>query len=85
MLLISTVGLTTLPLGVAAKFTVGQVDTEHKPWEGNLGIDFWDEDHCINTSGGDTEVTKMILVCRAYRPVIHRNLKQKASQYKCQK
>ena len=57
--------------------------TEYEPWEGYLGIDSRDDDHCINTGGGDTEVTS--LVCSRYRLVIHRNLKQKASWYKCQK
>lgn len=76
VLLISTAELTTLSLSVVAKFTIGQVDTEYEPREGNLGMDFGDDKHCINTSGSYTEVT--ILVCRTYRLVIHRNLKQKA-------
>lgn len=45
-------------------------------------MDFRDDEHCINTGGGYTNVT--ILVCRTYRLVIHRNLKQKALLYKCQ-
>lgn len=83
MLLISTAELTTLSLGVVAKFTIGQVDTEYEPWEGDLGMDFRDDKHCFNTSSGYAEVT--ILVRRIYRLVIHRNLKQKALWYKCQK
>ena len=37
-------------------------------------MDFRDDEHCINTGGGYAEV--IILICRTYRLVIHRNLKQ---------
>ncbi len=52
MRLISAVQLTTLSLSVAAKFTIGQVNTEHESREGDLGIDVRDDKHCINTSCG---------------------------------
>ena len=53
MLLICTAaGLTTLSPGVSAKFIKWQVDTEYQPWEGDLGMDFRDDEHCFNTSGG---------------------------------
>lgn len=35
-------------------------------------MDFRDDKHCINTSGGHTEIT--VLVCRIYMPVIDGNL-----------
>lgn len=75
MLYISTAELTTLSLRVVAKYTIGQVDTEYEPREGDLGLNFRDDEHCINTSGNYTEIP--ILVCRTNRLVIHRNLKQK--------
>ena len=52
MLFITSTELTTLSPGVAAKFTVGQVDTEYEPGEGDLGTDFRDDKHCIDTGGG---------------------------------
>lgn len=75
ILVISATGLTTLSLRVSAKFTIRQGDTEYESGEGDLGMNFWDDEHCINTGGGYTEVT--ILVCRPYRLVIYGNLKQR--------
>lgn len=73
ILFISTAGLTTLSLGVASKFTIGQVDTEYEPWEGDLGMDFRDDKHCLYTGGGYTEV--FILVCMTHMLSIHSGLK----------
>lgn len=35
-------------------------------------MNFRDDEHCINTGGGYAEV--IVLICRTYRLVIHRNL-----------
>lgn len=51
MLFLYTDELTTLSLSVAAKITIGQVDSENEPWEGDLGLDVRDDKHCFYASG----------------------------------
>lgn len=77
MLQIFAAGLTTLSFGVATKGTIGQVDAEYEPWEGDFGLDFRDDKYRINPSGGNPEVT--VLVGRTHVFVIHRNLQTKVN------
>lgn len=83
MISISTAELTTLSLGVVAKYTIGQVYTEYEPRESDLGVDLRDDEHCINTGGGYREFSS--LVCKTHSLVIDINLKQKALLYKYEK
>lgn len=54
------VTFTTLALGVSAKFTEGYINAVDHSREGNLGLDFGDNQDCVNACGGDTDTSCLV-------------------------